>query len=34
VHSTLIVARMRPEDGAQVTKIFGEFDKTELPRAA
>jgi cyclase len=31
MHSTLIVARMQPEDSAPVTKIFGEFDKTELP---
>ena len=31
MHSTLIVARMRPEDSGPVAKIFGEFDKTELP---
>lgn len=31
MHSTLIVARLRPEDSAHVAKIFAEFDRTELP---
>jgi cyclase len=31
MHSTLIVARMRPDDAAQVARIFGDFDGTEMP---
>ena len=31
MHSTLIVARMRPEYEEQVGKLFGEFDKTDMP---
>ena len=31
MHSTLIVARMRPDDAAQVARIFGDFDATEMP---
>ena len=31
MHSTLIVARMAPEFGAEVGRIFGDFDRTEMP---
>lgn len=31
MHSTLIVARLRPTDSDQVADIFREFDKTEMP---
>lgn len=31
MHSTLIVARMAEESGEHVAKLFGEFDKTEMP---
>lgn len=31
MHSTLIVARMRPGSGADVARIFDEFDRTEMP---
>ncbi|GAB2898226.1 TcmI family type II polyketide cyclase [Streptomyces hainanensis] len=31
MHSTLIVARMRPESAADVAKLFAEFDATEMP---
>ncbi|MEU9168965.1 TcmI family type II polyketide cyclase [Streptomyces sp. NPDC048420] len=31
MHSTLIVARMDPEANADVAKLFGEFDNTEMP---
>jgi cyclase len=31
MHSTLIVARMRPEDADDVHRIFQEFDDTEMP---
>jgi cyclase len=31
VSSTLIVARMAPHDHAGVAKLFGEFDRTEMP---
>lgn len=31
MHSTLIVARMRPDAHADVARIFGEFDTTEMP---
>ncbi|WP_242909383.1 TcmI family type II polyketide cyclase [Actinomadura terrae] len=31
MHSTLIVARMAPESGAEVAELFGAFDKTEMP---
>ncbi|MFF0425321.1 TcmI family type II polyketide cyclase [Streptomyces sp. NPDC004520] len=31
MHSTLIVARMDPSSQAEVSRIFGEFDTTELP---
>lgn len=29
--STLIVARMRPEDGQDVAELFARFDRTEMP---
>jgi cyclase len=31
VHSTLIVARMSPESGADVASLFADFDATEMP---
>ncbi|MEW2296133.1 TcmI family type II polyketide cyclase [Streptomyces sp. NPDC006743] len=31
MHSTLIVARMDPASQAEVSRIFGEFDTTEMP---
>ena len=31
MHSTLIVARMRPEDSTDVARVFGDFDTTEMP---
>lgn len=31
MHSTLIVARMDPGSGADVAKLFTEFDRTEMP---
>lgn len=31
MHSTLIVARMEPAAGADVARIFEEFDRTEMP---
>lgn len=31
MHSTLIVARMRPEDADDVTRVFRAFDETEMP---
>ena len=31
MHSTLIVARMRPQSAAEVAGLFGEFDRTEMP---
>lgn len=31
MHSTLIVARLRPEDSERVAQIFEEFDRTEMP---
>lgn len=31
MHSTLIVARMAPEHGEDVARIFTEFDRTDLP---
>jgi cyclase len=31
MHSTLIVARMAPTSSAEVARIFGDFDKTEMP---
>jgi cyclase len=31
MHSTLIVARMRLEDGPDVARTFGEFDRTDMP---
>ncbi|MFF0292720.1 TcmI family type II polyketide cyclase [Kitasatospora sp. NPDC004615] len=31
MHSTLIVARMDVESSAQVAKLFGEFDGTDMP---
>ncbi|MEV7192649.1 TcmI family type II polyketide cyclase [Streptomyces sp. NPDC093510] len=31
MHSTLIVARMDPGAGADVARIFGEFDTTGMP---
>lgn len=30
-HSTLIVARMHPGAGAEVSRLFGAFDETEMP---
>lgn len=30
-HSTLIVARMMPQSAEDVARIFGEFDRTEMP---
>jgi cyclase len=30
-HSTLIVARIHPGSDADVARIFGEFDETEMP---
>jgi cyclase len=31
MHSTLIVARMEPRSAEDVTRLFGEFDGTEMP---
>lgn len=31
MHSTLIVARMKPENADNVAKIFADFDSTEMP---
>jgi cyclase len=31
MHSTLIVARMRPESAGDVERIFAGFDRTDLP---
>jgi cyclase len=31
MHSTLIVARMDPLSGAEVARLFTEFDATEMP---
>jgi cyclase len=31
MHSTLIVARMDPASSIDVAKLFGEFDRTEMP---
>ncbi|MFC9932103.1 TcmI family type II polyketide cyclase [Streptomyces sp. NPDC127190] len=31
MHSTLIVARMDVESSVQVAKLFGEFDRTDMP---
>jgi cyclase len=31
MHSTLIVARMEPGCAADVARLFGEFDRTEMP---
>jgi cyclase len=31
MHSTLIVARMMPQSAQDVARIFGEFDRTEMP---
>mgnify|MGYP002622728704 CR=1 FL=1 len=31
MYSTLIVARMAPEDRHEVAKLFAELDRTELP---
>jgi cyclase len=31
MNSTLIVAKMRPDSGDDVAKLFGEFDETEMP---
>jgi cyclase len=31
MHSTLIVARMDPSSQGDVSRIFGEFDTTEMP---
>ncbi|GGL46399.1 TcmI family type II polyketide cyclase [Nocardia jinanensis] len=32
MYSTLIVARMNPEDGGRVAELFSDFDKSDLPR--
>ncbi|MBB5857493.1 TcmI family type II polyketide cyclase [Amycolatopsis umgeniensis] len=32
MNSTLIVARMTPESGGEVARLFSEFDTTEMPR--
>jgi cyclase len=31
MHSNLIVARMRPESGEDVARLFGAFDTTDMP---
>jgi cyclase len=31
MNSTLIVAKMEPGSGDDVAKLFGEFDRTEMP---
>ncbi|TWP50603.1 TcmI family type II polyketide cyclase [Lentzea tibetensis] len=31
MHSTLIVARMKPESAQDVARLFAEFDTTEMP---
>lgn len=31
MHSTLIVARMEPENSAGVARLFSEFDRTDMP---
>jgi cyclase len=31
VHSTLIVARMEPEHGSPVARLFEDFDATDMP---
>lgn len=31
MHSTLIVARMNPESGAEVARLFADLDATEMP---
>ena len=31
MHSTLIVARMNPNDSDDVARLFAEFDETEMP---
>ncbi|MFF3907746.1 TcmI family type II polyketide cyclase [Streptomyces sp. NPDC001848] len=31
MHSTLIVARMDPGSASDVAKLFGEFDRTDMP---
>lgn len=31
MHSTLIVARMRPERSSEVAQLFGAFDQTDMP---
>jgi cyclase len=31
MYSTLIVARMQPQSSADVAKLFGSFDETEMP---
>ncbi|MFG2652920.1 TcmI family type II polyketide cyclase [Streptomyces sp. NPDC048436] len=31
MHSTLIVARMDPNSIGDVTKLFGDFDRTDMP---
>ncbi|MEV0743493.1 TcmI family type II polyketide cyclase [Streptomyces sp. NPDC050549] len=31
MHSTLIVARMDPASNVDVSKLFGQFDNTEMP---
>jgi cyclase len=31
MHSTLIVARMQPRDGAAVAALFEDFDRSDMP---
>jgi cyclase len=31
MHSTLIVARMRPGSGDDVARLFGDFDRSQMP---
>lgn len=31
MHSTLIVARMEPQDAAAVGRLFDDFDRTDMP---
>ena len=31
MHSTLIVARMHPRSADDVARLFGDFDRTEMP---
>jgi cyclase len=31
MHSTLIIGRIKPDSAAEVARIFGAFDQTEMP---